>query len=460
MPSPDVPPAPSDPPAPPPGRLLQILGIGFGLAGAIGGTIGAGILRTPGLVAAELGSGERLIVAWIAGGLYALLGALCVAELATSLPRAGGWTVYAQRAFGPSMGFTVGWMDWLGHCAGLAWVVLTVGEYATAVAPSLPLGARAIAILVLLLFALIQLFGVEASSDSLQLLSLAKALAFLVLVAACFLVGVDPVSRAATAELAPALAAPATLSALAIALVVSLQAVITTYDGWHSPIYFAEEFAAPERDLPRSLIGGVLAILALYLLVNLAVLRVLPLAAIAASNLPVAEAAAVIFGPLSGRFITVLALLSLLGLVNATIMAAPRILYGLARDGLFFSRLAAVSPGGTPIPALLLTVLACIVLVLGGDFRVLLGIAAFFYVTLYLTGIAAQLVLRLREPELPRPFRAWGHPLPALVVLAGSLAFLIAACLTDTTHSLVAGALIALSLPVGWLARRFEAVEV
>ncbi len=452
-------PPPDPSPDPPQGRLLQILGIGFGLAGAIGGTIGAGILRTPGLVAEELGSAERLIAVWIVGGLYALLGALCVAEMATSLPRAGGWTVYAQRAFGPPMGFTVGWMDWLGHCAGLAWVALTVGEYAATLAPSLPVGARMIAILVLLAFAAIQLVGVEASSGSLQLLSLAKALSFLVLVAACFLLPVDPFARAAAADLAPSLAPPPSLTSLALGVVVALQAVITTYDGWHNPIYFAEEFASPEQDLPRSLIGGVLAILALYLLVNLAVLRVLPLPAIAASTLPVAEAASVIFGPFSGRFITVLALLSLLGLINAVIMAAPRILYGLAREGLFFSRLGQVSQAGTPIPALGVTLLACIALVLAGDFRVLLGIASFFYVALYLSGIAAQVVLRQREPDLPRPFRVWAHPLPALVVLAGSLGFLIAACLADTLHSLVAAALIAVSLPVGWLVRRYEPAD-
>jgi APA family basic amino acid/polyamine antiporter len=438
------------------GRLLQILGVGFGLAGAVGGTIGAGILRTPGLVAAELGSAERLIAVWVAGGLYALLGALCVAEMATSLPLAGGWTVFARRAFGPVMGFSVGWMDWLGHCAGLAWVALTVGEYAIAVAPSLPLDARPIAVVVLLLFALLQLPGVKAGSGSLQLLSLAKALAFLVLVGGCFLLPVDPFARAAAADLVPSLAPPTGFGALALGLVVALQAVITTYDGWHSPIYFAEEFETPEQDLPRSLIGGVLAILGLYLLLNLAVLRVLPLPAIAASTLPVADAAAVILGPLSGRFITVLALVSLMGLVNAVIMAAPRILYGLGREGFFRERLAAVNEGGTPVAALALTVVATVVLVLAGDFRVLLGIASFFYVVLYLTGIAAQLTLRWREPELPRPFRAWGHPLPALVVLAGSSAFLVAACLADPWHSLAAALLIALSVPVFLLARRLE----
>ena len=112
----------------PPGRLLSILGLGFGLAGAVGGTIGAGILRTPGLVAAQLPTAPLLLTAWLVGGLYALLGAICIAELAASLPRAGGWYVYAERAFGRRVGFLVGWTDWLAHCIGLAWVATTVGE--------------------------------------------------------------------------------------------------------------------------------------------------------------------------------------------------------------------------------------------------------------------------------------------------------------------------------------------
>jgi len=455
----DDPPGAGDPPR---GRLLQLLGVSFGLAGAVGGTIGAGILRTPGLVAAQMGSAELLVAAWLVGGLYALLGAICVAELGTMLPRAGGWTVYAQRAFGPDLGFTVGWMDWLGHCAGLAWVVLTIGEYTTAVAPSLPFGPRSIAIAVLLLFSLIQLLGVRAGGSSLKLLSLAKALAFMVLVAACFLLGGDPTTEdlAGLPIVAPT-GGSAPFGVLGVtAVVVALQAVITTFDGWHSPIYFAEEFTQPASDLPRSLIGGVVAIIAIYLLVNLALLHVLPLPAIAASKLPVADAAQEIFGSLSGSFITALALLSLLGLVNATIMAAPRILYGLSREGLFYDWVAQVNAGGTPIPALLLTCLAAIVLVLAGDFTVLLSIAAFLYVAIYLSGIFALLVLRQREPNLPRPFRAWGHPLPALIVLAGSLAFLIAASINDTTNSLVAALLIAVSIPVHRLARRLEIADV
>jgi APA family basic amino acid/polyamine antiporter len=431
------------------GQLLSILGLGFGLAGAVGGTIGAGILRTPGLVAAQLENPAWILGAWLVGGLYALLGAICVAELSASLPKAGGWYVYAERAFGPSAGFVVGWMDWIGHCAGLAWVAITIGDYSAALLPAslvaqLPGGGASIAVAALALFTLIQLPGVRSGSASQELLSLVKAAAFLVLVAACFLIPLPT----------PIAAPPPAAMPSAAAAVFALQAVITTLDGWASPIYFSEEFSAPERDLPRSLIGGVLAVVGLYLLINGALLHVLPLDQLASSTLPAADAARALVGPLGGRLITGLALVSLLGLINTVVMAAPRILYGLSRDGLFPAFGARVNAGGTPTLALLLTSLAAVALVLSGSFDQLLAMAAVIYVCLPLTGIAALLWLRQREPELPRPFLTWGYPLTPLVVAAVSVAFLVGALVSDTANGLAALALIAMGYPVCLVCRR------
>ncbi|MCA1817433.1 MAG: APC family permease [Acidobacteria bacterium] len=436
----------------PKGKLLHILGVTFGLAGAIGGTIGAGILRTPGLVAAQLGNAKLIVAAWLIGGIYVFLGAISVAELGASLPRAGGWYVYARRAFGKYAGFTVGWMDWLGNCAGLAWIAITVGEYSAALAPSLFGSVKAVAIIVIIFFSLIQLWGLRVGSGSQKFLSLAKALAFIALIAACFIFGGKNSDSTSTQT---ALALPATAAASFIAVVLAVQAIIITYDGWYTPIYFAEEFAQPARDLPRSLIGGVLSIICIYVLVNVALLYALPLPQMAASSLPVADAAQLIFGAHSGQLVTALALISLLGILNVVIMAAPRILYGLSRDDLFSSKGAVVNRGGTPVVALLLSTLAAILLVVTGTFERILGMAAFLYVAIYTTGFAALFVLRKREPELPRPFRAWGYPWTTLIVLLGSLGFLVGAIISDTANSLYAALLIALSYPVYLLTKRF-----
>lgn len=460
---------------PAPGKLLQVLGLGFGLAGAVGGTIGAGILRTPGLVAGPLGQPSWILAAWLLGGLYALLGAVCVAELATSLPQAGGWTVYASRVFGPRAGFLVGWSDWLAHCIGLAWVATTAGEYGQLLLPDLP--PRALALLVVVLFALIQWRGVRAGSASQELLSLVKTVAFLLLVIACFLLpavapeslavaSAAPVAVATSTTVATATATAATAGAgagaqaspaLLLGAMAALQAVITTYDGWASPIYFAEEFQQPERDLPRSLIGGVLAVLALYLLLNAALLHLLSPAQLASSSLPAADAARLLAGPPGALLITGLALVSLLGLINTVVMAAPRILYGLSRAGIFPAWASQVNPGGTPTNALLLTTITCLALVAIGSFEHLLAMGAFLYVALPLSGIAALVVLRQREPQLARPFRVWAYPLPPLLIGAVSLAFLAGELLSSPLDCAIAASLVLAGYPIELFSSRAQA---
>ncbi|MFZ9972824.1 MAG: APC family permease [Vulcanococcus sp.] len=437
-----------EPTASQPGKLLSVLGVAFGLAGSVGGTIGAGILRTPGLVAAQLNTPWLVLLAWLVGGVYALLGAVCIAELAASLPRAGGWYVYAEQAFGRRAGWLVGWTDWVAHCIGLAWVATTVGELLADWIPANSAAAwhsQALALLILALFSAVQLLGVRAGGASQELLSLVKAVAFLGLAAASFVL---PSAVPITATTGVALAPPQG-SALAIGAVLALQAVITTFDGWASPVYFAEEFSEPSRDLPRSLIGGVLAVLVLYLLINAALLHVLPISLLSQANLPAADAARSLLGQRGGQVISAVALLSLLGLINTVVMAAPRILFGLSRDQLMPAALSGVNPGGTPTAALLVTSACAGLLVLTGSFDHLLGMGAFLYVGLPLSGIASQLWLRRQQPELPRPFQSWGYPVTPWLVGMGSLAFLIGALISDTGDSLLALALLGLGAIAG-----------
>ena len=437
-----------EPTASQPGKLLSVLGVAFGLAGSVGGTIGAGILRTPGLVADQLNTPWLVLLAWLVGGVYALLGAVCIAELAASLPRAGGWYVYAEQAFGRRAGWLVGWTDWLAHCIGLAWVATTVGELLADWIPANSAAAwhsQALALLVLALFSAVQLLGVRAGGASQELLSLVKAVAFLGLAAASFVL---PSAVPSTATAGAALAPPQG-SALAFGAVLALQAVITTFDDWASPVYFAEEFSEPSRDLPRSLIGGVLAVLVLYLLLNAALLHVLPISLLSQANLPAADAARSVLGQRGGQVISAVALLSLIGLINTVVMAAPRILFGLSRDQLMPAALSGVNPGGTPTAALLVTSACAGLLVLTGSFDHLLGIGAFLYVGLPLSGIASQLWLRRQQPELPRPFQSWGYPVTPWLVGMGSLAFLIGALISDTGDSLLALALLGLGAIAG-----------
>ena len=268
--------------------LRRILGLGFGLAVIVGSTLGIGILRTPGLVAGQLSSPHRRSCSvWIVGGLYTLLGAVCFAELGTMLPKEGGYYVYARRAFGDTVGFAVGWTDWLTYCAVLGYVSIGFGEFAGV--------ARAVA------RAVGHARGGRAARRSRgaavggrageQPLSAdrrrrVKFVAFLALVVAAFLV----------APASPPRRPPQPATASIAGLIVALQAVVITYGGWQSALYFSEEDRDPERNIPRSMIGGVAAVIVVYLLVNIALLWVLPIGDLARSTLPAADAAQVLVG--------------------------------------------------------------------------------------------------------------------------------------------------------------------
>ncbi len=431
----------------PRGNLLRILGVSFGIAVTIGGTIGVGILRTPGMVAAELGDAGLILAVWVLGGVYALFGTLAVAELGTMLPQAGGWYVYARRAFGPYIGFVVGWSDWIAQCAALAYLATAMGDFSAVLAPAFSSASKAIAMATLLGFSLLHWRGLRVSGKAQELTSLVKAVGFLALVVACLVLG-----RRAS-EL-PASGAPATVSGFLVALVIALQSVIITYDGWYSAIYFTEEDRDPARNLPRSALFGIAATIVIYLLVNIALLYVLPLPRLAASPLPAADAAQTIFGGYGGPTVTALSIISLPSVINAVLLLAARILFAMSRDGWFASRAAAVSLRGTPSVAMFAATLMGLFLVATGTFERLIAIAAFLYGVIYGSGFLALLVLRRREPHLARPFKAWGYPWTTLVVLIGSALFLCGNLFSDPYNSFYALVLMSLSYPAYRLGTR------
>lgn len=441
-------------------NLLRILGVGFGIAVTVGGTVGVGILRTPGLVAEQIPSVWAIVTIWILGGVYALLGTISVVELGTMLPSAGGWYVYARRAFGNYGGFTVGWIDWIAQSAALAFLSTAIGEFSVALFPAIPGGVRFVAIGTLVSFAVLHWLGLRSSSWTQNLTSVLKGVALIGFVVVCFLYGHSEEGEEAAASLPLATAAPRIsggLIAAVVAIVVALQSVIVTYDGWYAAIYFTEEDKDPARNLPKSAIGGVLCIIGIYVLVNLALLYTLPLAELAGSTLPAADAAQKIFGGDGGRIIIALSLLSLLSVINAVLLLATRILFAMSRDGLFFSKAAEVNPRGTPLIAMVLTTGSAMVLVASGTFETLIAIASFFFVTIYISGFLALFILRKREPERPRPFRVWGYPWPPLIALVGSVAFLIGSVFGDPRHSAYALVLIAASYPIYLTVTRYPA---
>jgi APA family basic amino acid/polyamine antiporter len=418
--------------------LIRILGVGFGLAVIVGSTLGIGILRTPGLVAGQLPNPTAILAVWIVGGVYTLIGAVCLAELGTMLPEAGGYYVYARRAFGDTMGFAVGWTDWLTYCAVLGYVSIAIGEFTALLLPSLGGHEKAVAILTLAALAGLQLAGLRVSSRFQEITTVAKFGAFMVVVVAA-MVFAPGISSGPAADLqAPSFAG----------LIVALQSVVITYGGWQSALYFAEEDRDPNRNLPRSMIGGVAAVIVVYLLVNVALLSVLPLGQLARSTLPAADAAQLLLGGRGREIITVLSIVSLPPMLNAILMIGTRILFAIGRDGLLWRRAASVTPGGTPSSAMLATTAVALTLIATGTFQRLVAIVAFFLAANYVVCCLALMVLRRREPDCARPFRAWGYPWSAALVFAGAVAFLAGAAVGDPINAAGALALLALGFVV------------
>lgn len=427
--------------------LLRILGVTFGIAVIIGATIGVGILRTPGLVASHLGTRSLIVWVWLLGGLYTLLGSICLTELGAMLPRAGGYYVYARQAFGNGVGFAVGWTDWLTYCSVLGYVSIAIGEFSAALIPALQPKVTIIAAGTLVVFAALQRMGLRVSSGFQQITSLLKFLAFVLLVIACFALAVD------TGPIREPVPVRGWLETFA-AVVLALQSVVVTYGGWQSALYFTEEDRDPARHLPRAMIGGVVLVIIIYMLVNLAFLYVLPLPQLAASTLPAADAARALFGAFGGEIITVLSLISLPPLINAILMIGTRILFAMGRDGLLAPRAARVNERGTPGTAMLMTAGAALLLVATGTFEKLIAMTAFFLAANYAVCCLALIVLRVRDPLAVRPFRAWGYPLSAYIVLAGALVFLGGVIVTDPRNSSYALMLLAASLPLYLVSRR------
>jgi basic amino acid/polyamine antiporter, APA family len=431
----------------PTGALLRVLGVGFGLAVTIGGTIGMGILRTPGEIAAQLPTPTLFIGVWILGGVYALLGAITVAELGTMIPRSGGWYVFVHRAMGNYPGFVVGWSDWLSTCGTLAVIAMVVGEYTTVLIPRLAGRDKAIALTVTLAFAALQWRGIRWGSFTQNVTSLLKTLIFAVIAIAAFSFG-------GNTNTGTPLPAPHGV-ALFAALIIALQGVLYTYDGWYGVIYFGEEVRNPKRDVVRSIIGGVFLVIAIYIVVNLAYVYVLPMSQLAGENFAAGAVANKIFGGYGDKTIRVLAILSLLSTINAYTLTSPRILYAMSCDELFARRATRVNKGGTPTVTLLISTVVAVLFIFR-SFEQVLAALAFFFVANYTMAYLSLIVLRVREPDLPRPYRAWGYPWTTGIVLLGSIAFLVGAVISDKRDSLFALVILAVSVPIYLVVRFFS----
>ena len=434
-----------------PESLPRRIGLVEALAVVVGTTIGSGIFRSPAAIANRLPSPSAFIAVWIVGGILALCGALTLAEIASALPRTGGIYVMLQEGWGDLVGFLFGWSELVMiRAAALGAVATTFAEYALRlVAPAHAQSdvVHYVAAVAIVIFAVLNIIGVKWSTMLLGWTTLAKYGALLFIVGAAFFVG-----RAAPVVQGPAAAAPVSLSAFGIALV----AVLWAYDGWADLSFIGGEVTNPEKTLPRALIAGTLAVIAIYVAANLAYIAVLPVSRIQTSPLVAADVAQQLVGGWGVSLISIAVVLATIGTLNASLLTTPRIFFAMADDGLLFRAIAAVHPKyRTPYRAIGLSAALGVAFVLLRTFDQLADTFITAIVPFYALSVAAIFPLRRRATYQP-PYRVPGYPfVPALFVLA-TLYILVSAIVDPRTRwgtlAVLGGALA--GIPVYFIARR------
>ena len=405
-------------------KLLRVLGLIFGVAVVVGGMVGQGILRTPGIVASVVHSPEAILLLWIVGGGLVAISAFAYVELGTAIPRAGGPYDFLRHAFGPLAGFIAGWGQWFVLVTQEAFLAIVVAEFLHRVGVWPRVGTSPLAVGILAVFWLVNWTGTRISGGSQIAFSAIKGAALIALVVLLFA--------------QPAAQQPAVTPAEGIGLpgiVVAMRAIINTYDGWQEFVLFGEEVERPERTLPRAMATGILSVAVLYVLVNMALLHVLPPADMANSTLPAADAMKLALGPTGDLALTLFGVVSVAAITNLTVMKSARITFALARAGHLPAKLSDVASTGTPRSALTVSSVLAAGFAATGTYATVVAANVAMTVALAVVVNMAAVRLRSREPNLPRPFRIPIYPLPAVAAVGLNLALLAALVAEDPMHS-------------------------
>lgn len=395
-----------------PQHLPRKLGLVTAMAVVLGIIIGSGIFRVPSSIAAAAGNVTGIAIVWIVGGIVSLFGALSIAELAAMFPRAGGIYAYLIEAWGRPLGFLYGWMFLITTPISWAAQSLIFAAYLGFFVPLSELEVHGVAAVLIALVATAQYRSVGLGAAIQNLSTGAKLIAIIALTVVIFSFAPGGQSNPLAAE---SLGEPNW-----VGIGMGFLAVLFAYDGWENLLYLSGEVRKPGRTLPLALIGGVLIVIAVYLLVNAAYIRALPFPALASSTAVATDSAAAVLGRLGTSFVGALVMLSTFGSLNGSTLSDPRVFYAMAEDGLFFRAVGRVHKRfETPYIAVVFISVIAIIYVMLRNFMQLaeayvLGIWPF----LALAAIGL-FVLRLKRPDFPRPYRAFGYPvIPALFVLA------------------------------------------
>ena len=444
--------------------LIRQLGLFDSSMVMVGIVIGSGIFLTTGIMAKSIPSGGLILLAWLVGGLLTLAGALTYAELGAAMPEAGGQYVYLREAYGPMAGFLFGWILFLVYMTGgIAALALAFAEYIGYFFPYLgtnhiivtldiPLlkgslhyslsAGQMIGVSVIILLSIVNFIGVGLGKSIQNVFTVIKIGTIAAIIILGFAIG-----KGTPPELAMD---PAGMSfgSIIIGFGVALVAVAWAFDGWNNVNFVAGEIKNPRRNLPLALILGTLGITFLYVLINYIYLYALPMQETIGVVRIAEKATGALFGSSTGTLISALVIVSVFGSLNGSILVGPRVYFAMAKDGLFFQKVAHVHPRfRTPGFSILIQAVWASLLTLLGTFEQILTFAMFIAIAFWIAATAAVFTLRKKRPDLPRPYKTWGYPVVPAIFIIASTGILLNTLIEKPVEALAGILLTALGIP-------------
>lgn len=424
-------------------NLPRALGLFDSTSIVLGIVVGAGIFLVPNLIARAVGSAGWILAAWIFTGVLSFFGALAFAELGAMLPATGGQYVYLRAAWGPLAGFLCGWTHFLiSQSAGIAYLAVSFAIY---VSYFIPLGAwqaKGVAIAAMAALTMVNYRGIRGGAAVQNICTLAKIAGLAVIVGSAFFVPRAAATRAF---------GPVSAGAFGVAMIACLQA----YDGWSAVSFVAGEVKNPQKTLLRALSIGMAIAIVIYVAVNAAYLKVLPIPEIAAADRVGSVMAERTLGRSGATLVSITILLSILGSLNGRLLTQPRVYFAQAHDSLFFERFATIHPRyRTPSFSILMQGAWSAVLILTGSFEALIDYRIFGVWMLNVVTVAGVIRLRRMHPGWERPYRMWGYPFTTLSFILCGGAFMINTLVERPRPSLTGLAIMAAGVPMYYLWRR------
>ncbi len=425
------------------------LGLFSGTMAVVGGIIGGGIFRTPATVAERLRSPGLVLLAWVIGGGVALIGAFCWGELGQRRPRAGGGYVYLRETFGPLPAFLYGWTLVLVIATGaIAAVAVTFADYTLALVGLPHRFSVPVAVAAIVFLAGINYVGVRPAAITQNIFTVLKLLALAMLIA----VGVFAVTPTVPYRPVPSFTVASPVGAIGAALV----PILFTYGGWQQTNFIAEEIVEPERNLPKALVIGVAIVVAVYLLTNLAYLRILGVEGLARSTAPAADTMDNLLGPVGAKIIAAGIAVSTFGFLNLVILVTPRVLQAMAADGVFFRRFAVLHPAyQTPTAAIVALATFAVLLTLTGTFGQLVDYVTFGDWIFFGLTAAALFIYRKRDQSPISGFRVPAYPATVIIFVLAAAYVVFSSIVSNPRNAAIGAGLIGLGIPafLSWRSR-------